>query len=816
MLKKSLARKLLITLLPLALIWLLWPAVALADDPDEVKYRCSTWDLTQDLGGWTLLQRDNNYPNPRLVDGSGLTSDFYFSSGQYRYATKISRTFSVTYTTIYSVTSWFSPVPAGGWYIQRRVVWSGGSMPPTNASPPGGTTSYTDNLGGDGGDYFSYDLMLPGPLQENRYFSAIRLCYLGPDLSIVPQSGERECSTVPDADFLDDDTWTLTGLASITNSISTLPPGDAVSQNVNLSSNRTYNAVIEATVTNPVDLVVSLGFGETSNNETLSISTSGWYTANLSTPANLAGPIAYTLFNNDASDSINIDFTCLYSDDATGECIYPTNGSFNTADDWEWYRGAQWETAAHHAKLPYNPGDPAAKALVTASDRYTMPTLAEGDYLLLSFDAQTEISQSAMVATLVRGNTATIEAYMEVYPGLYDYEIDISDVAGESYTYLAFANSGVSPAGGAELEGPVYLDNVCVFITDRPPNLPSPVDPNQLDPVELGFNYTSCSDVDGLLAYFGVNMAQYRAIYLYDPPGWDPSGWVPWLVAAFWNILATYLCIFMAAFVTLVRLVEYAINNFLNIGTWLVREWRLLVLFIDDLWAWITGTTINMGGWFSSEGGRLLGWYLASGGNLLVFLAFLVSFYFGNVLSLFDWLSTGLLPRGVSLGKNALVDVANWLLQGWNLFINNLGPLISSIIEAIFDLWAYLVPYLEAAFWAVTSTIAPVFMFANFIAVAWGLFWMLLKWIWAYGFMLVHVPINFYYAFNSGVSDDSFSYLLSCSGTDFWCGLLAGVQMVNTVAGHTILYPIVITGIILGTIAIFWKYIWETFTIEIR
>lgn len=800
MLKNSLATKLLIALLTLALLWLFWPAApALADDPPI----CYTYDFTTGQHGWEGLgdtyyvagqgwdATDGEIVISKVLTGTNVgfvlhRYEWLVYSGPY---VKTDAYLDDTITMNQNLINTYPP-PGYAWEGARSYV------PSEQYNKLVATVNHVSGTSGRPVSLYkfcaSFELKAPTPLS---------------------------CSVVPDADFDIDEggPWTLAGTASINQSTATLPPGSAVSQNVSLTANNTYNAVISATVVNPVELVAGLGFGENSDNETISVISSGWYTATLTTPANLYGPIAYTLYNNDQSDSINIGFTCLYGD-ITSEnfCIHPTNGSFTTANGWEWYRGAQWENAAKNAKLPYNPGDPAAKALVTASDRYTMPTLAEGDYLLLSFDAQTEISQSAMVASLVRGNTATIEAYMEVYPGLYEYEIDISDVAGESYTYLAFANSGVSPQGGAELKGPVFLDNVCVFITDRPPNLPAPVDPYQIDPIQLGFGYTSCSDVDGILAYFGVNMAQYRAIYMYDPPGWDPSGWVPWLVAAFWNILASYLCMFMAAFVSLVRVIEYGINNFQNIGTWLVREWRLLVLFIDDLWAWVTGTTSNMGGWFSSQGGRILGWFLASGGNLLVFLAFLVSFYFGNVLDLFGWLSTGLLPRGVSLGKNALIDVVNWIIQAWNLFISALGPTLSSIVEIGLTLWAYLVPFLGTVFWAVSSTIAPIFMFASFIAVAWGLFWMLLTWIWAYGFMLVHVPINFYYAFNSGVSDDSFSYLLSCSGENFWCGLLAGVQLVNTVAGHTILYPIVITGIILGTIAIFWKYIWETFTIEIR
>ena len=49
-----------------------------------------------------------------------------------------------------------------------------------------------------------------------------------------------------------------------------------------------------------------------------------------------------------------------------------------------------------------------------------------------------------------------------------------------------------------------------------------------------------------------------------------------------------------------------------------------------------------------------------------------------------------------------------------------------------------------------------------------------------------------------------------------WCMILFGVQVVNVSLSDTILYPIVILGIIIVTIGIFWKNLWELVSIRIK
>lgn len=635
------------------------------------------------------------------------------------------------------------------------------------------------------------------------------MCYFGPDIT-HQQSEINECATVPDADFTDEDTiWTLAGSVSITNSIATLPPGSAVSQNLSLSANKTYNAVIEATVTNPVDLVAGLGFGENSDNETLTIASSGWYTATLSTPPNLSGAIAYTLFNNDATDSIDIGFTCLYLSSTEIACLAPTNGTFENDSGWIWYRDAVWRQPARLAYLPY-----ASKGLVSSSSSYEFPELDEGQYLLMGFDALGEGNDSGVISGRARSGFNDIVYNYQAFPTFYRYEMDLTSMAGMTTT-LAFANPGADGIEGIVSSANVELDNICVFVSDRPLQLPHPVDPDGITPVELGFNYTSCDDIDGILAGWGVNIQQYRAEYLAGASLWDPIGWVPWLIAAMWNILATYLCIFMAAFVTLVDILEYIINNFLNIGNWLVRSIQTLPAFLANVLSWLTNTASNIGGWWGTTLIALVIWWVASGGNIFAFFGLVFNALW---LALKNW--AGWFPsyepvaRQISL--NGFRGIANVLMAGRNALISGLGPAMSNPINAAFLAWNALSPF----FTSISGFLAmPGLLFGLgllFFSSVFDLVLMFAAWVWENVFMVASLPFQFYYAFDNGLNSTAYNALVNCAGTNFWCTFLSGVQLINQLVSHTVLYPIVITGIIIGTFVVFGRHLWALFTIEVK
>jgi hypothetical protein len=49
-----------------------------------------------------------------------------------------------------------------------------------------------------------------------------------------------------------------------------------------------------------------------------------------------------------------------------------------------------------------------------------------------------------------------------------------------------------------------------------------------------------------------------------------------------------------------------------------------------------------------------------------------------------------------------------------------------------------------------------------------------------------------------------------------WCKVLYGIQVIDVGISHSILYPLTIIGIIIATITIFWKNVWELLRIDYK
>lgn len=623
----------------------------------------------------------------------------------------------------------------------------------------------------------------------------------------------QDCPTVQNANFVTADGWLLTNGASITTSILSLPVDGVAAQNLTLTSNRTYNAVISttATVSDTTNLTVRLG----TQSQSQEISAAGEYTFTFTT-ATLGGPIAY-IIENTGPAAIDIDFTCVSlftSPGGQGECLQPTNGTFETADNWTYYRNASWFSPAKKANLPH-----ADAGLIESTPVFTFPSIGTGEFLLLGFTAQSEGS-GAYVGNRGLGGPGAIvvTSTYQVYPQEYQYEIDYTDLASATSGSISFVNPGSTGYEGVTSTADFKVDNVCVFISNRPPNLPTPLDPDGISPIDLGFNYTSCDDVDGLLAGFGVNIQQYRAEYEAGPSLWDPIGWVPWLVAAIWNALALYLCVFMAAYVTLVDILEYLINNFLNIASWLIRSWPAFVQWLLSVWAWLLATLPNVLAWLGDTIVLGLTWFFLSGGNLFVFTAFMLGYFIQAALDYLNWLGFDLPDNLLDLLLNGLIGIANLFITAWNLFVPAVEFVIGGIINVFVGLWNLLAPFLSAVWSYVTGGSLPLLLLnpmVYLVLAVFNLVWMLILWIWANVFMVVNIPIQFYYAFDTGVKGEAFASLIACASENFWCQMLAGVQLVNQTSAHSIGYPIVIVGIIVGSLVIFWEYIWALFHTEI-
>lgn len=572
---------------------------------------------------------------------------------------------------------------------------------------------------------------------------------------------ELVCPLVPNADMSTDSDWSLTGSAVITGGVLSMPPNSTATQNLALASNSEYLAVIDVSgVVSSTSLAVQLG----SQTEYLNVSSSGFYQVNLTT-SDLAGPVTYGFQNLIPNiGTVEIDYTCLSlaSSGPGGEqtaCVAPTNGEFASSSGWDFFRGASWQHLSQDVSLPSN-GDETNSGLVLTSNTFDLPDVVTSTpYLLLSFDAKS-INDDGLVGANVDA-TSDFTGYFQTYTIYYTYESDITDLAGETAT-LAFANVPTDT-----LDASVTVDNACIFLSDRPPMLPYPTDPDSIDPVQIGFGFTSCEDVDGIWSWLGVNMAQYRSDYAAGFSIWDDP--LQWVVAAVFVTLGDWSCFFMLGLASMLNLLEYILNNILNIFNWF-RLGLPGIINWGNGWAEFFGDSLSN---LSTSYGDFLGdWANWIGSSLTN-----VSDWTGGYLSArSDWIGSSLTNLSSWIG-NTLTAWADWI-----------GTSLTNIAAWFSDA-------------AVQNVIGALFLFSlllNFFSFIWAI----LTWIWVNFIIAAQIPIIMFESFNSGVQSAGFSGFVNCSSNNLWCFLLAGVEIVNQSVGPTILYPFMIVAIIIGTIII--------------
>lgn len=631
-------------------------------------------------------------------------------------------------------------------------------------------------------------------------------------LTYTEQSLYDTCATVSDHHFTGavTDTWLLSGSAAISNSILTLPAGDAAGQNLTtLASNTDYNAVVSVTNEVTASLLVVLGI----ETDTLSITGPGIYTASLTTP-NLGGPVAYILESQPTtSATLEIDLTCLYStaDEDERVCLAPDNGEFVGADDWDWYRGAAYQTLLENAYLPYNEGAENTKSLVMASATYTLPTLETGESLLLSFESETQYNQAGVLGARVDAGITDTTYFFEIYPYVYEFQADISNMAGETDVTLAFANTGEDPITGFSATDNLYLDNVCIYVSDEAAQLPGPVDTDPVLSPESVENWTcpTCSQIPGILYNYGLSVYYLEEMYNNGVSIWDYSGWVPWLGAALWvNAGSPLACWLLGLWCWWLGLFQYLLWELLNWFHWGRRS-------LEAFWVW----AITWGWWGYYSASNVADWAWQTLKAWLPWLPLWLESVFTKMLQIFgkglNWVGNHVTPL---LGK-IIQDVSNWFIDGWNKALKILSVIFSEILDNFGKLLAWLAPLLEklGQFLAGLSLLWMLLgKLLSFFEAVLGLLGMLIAWIWENIFAGLSLPFEFYDAFNQGIADSSFSYLLSCSDQNFWCSLLAGFQLVNESAGQNIIYPAVIVLIIVTTIWIFWNDIKALFSIKIQ
>lgn len=804
-------------LIPLAaLLWFLWPAAALAQEPVQcvdpasgpAESSVDVWFDGASMPADTRFMTGPEYNDLRVDDGlntinvSGCGDIGEHVSGQYAQAVgcdggyKISIIYDAAVDTSEGDVSYNVSVGSGADDDERLMLYceddSGtwNSMGPATfaGTIPQGTqcnrVALTRSRGGTVPRITNFSASCP--VAESTPT---------PTPSPTPTTTPppvRSCSLVPHADFESTGTWLLAGTAAITNSAVTLvAPGDSAAQNLNtIESNTTYEAVIEVSQVSggSVGLDVILG----SDSSTLNLSTAGSYSTTFTT-GEVGGGMAFGLEHVSGSGTAIIDYACLSKATGGGQysCIAPANGEFTTADGWDYHRSAAWAAASENVLLPASD-----QGLIQDTNAYTLPTIAAEEYLLLSYEARRVGNTPAQIASAAVADFNDATNYFEVFEKNYTFEADISPLAGGLLTALSFANAS-DDAYTADL----VLDNVCVYVSNDPPQLPYPTDPAAITPIAPpGTGISSCSDVDGIWAGFGVNMAYYRTVYAGGVAIWDPSGWVPWLGSAIFVTLADWSCMFMAAYLSLLNAIVHIINNIMNIFAWVQRSATAIISWFSQ--------------WFF--------WAHASAINILEELEFYTLAWGDWWIDLFQEIPPWLLlfpPVWGAWLMNQLLALFYEFVGGWNGLMEFLALFYSSetgeVNDQIFALINDYVPggsFLSFILWLVTEV---VYQFINFVWAVGEMIYWFLHWLWENVISVGHIPLNFYYAFDAGIEANSFGSLVSCASYDFWCAFLGGVQIVNQTSSHTIIYPMVITVIIVSTVVIVWRNIQELFDLSV-
>lgn len=683
---------------------------------------------------------------------------------------------------------------------------------------------------------------------------------------VAPQSTSGSCSTINDASFDDSSEWNGDGGGAndpiFTNGAVRLDQMDYIYQSVSVDPLATYQASIvvsnfseEISEQTPAQVALVLG----SDYEILEVTDFGTYTATLT--ADDVSNTTYTIDYVSEFGSVEIDYTCLYKISTGGgqeqlACIAPTNGDFDASGGWDFFRGAIWSTPANEAELPY-----AEQGLIKTTSAFSLPTLATGENLLMSFNARG--SDDAGIAARVNGSSAEVLFSSEIYAQEYTFEVDISDVPnfGDTTADIAFANPGEVGQNGVFSSADIRVDDICIFVATRGPNYPTPTNPNAYPPTDLGFNFSSCADVDAIWAWFGVNMAQHRANYNAGFSFWDPT---EWLVSAIFVVLGDWSCLFMAALAVVINTLEHLINNIMNIAHWIYNSAQSGINWIDDLATWLWETVKNVVGEYFSQfsawadvfwqsltntvgayfgylsdlAGYLwqslknvaeavisslsafMAWLWGSIksaiGAIIEFLKLAVEWLWESLKNIISWLADTIVAvlnwlSAYLFNFNGIRTIINWLISGWNSFITSLGDLISLLINGLIAFWNdYIYPFLQSI-WDFVSTIPLIgwliSLLFGLILSLFNLLWSIVMWIYENVVQIIGVPYELYTGFDSGLQSNAFSGVFTCSSDNFLCYLFAGVQVINQTVGPEILYPVVIVGIIMVTLVVVRDYI---------
>jgi hypothetical protein len=295
-----------------------------------------------------------------------------------------------------------------------------------------------------------------------------------------------------------------------------------------------------------------------------------------------------------------------------------------------------------------------------------------------------------------------------------------------------------------------------------------------------------------------------------EPSIWDADEWVPWLASRLWVYAIKPLICFLLILANLFGL------SFLNWIYWFVDQPDLILAWLGGWVGYFIGDFASWLLWFSSPLASTLSFLYAILSNwqtTLSYIGAIASWLLDLLEALFYWIV------GYWLGQ--FTSIINALLFAWNLLLPSIGSVIGSIVDLLVSIWnGSLVPWLEdlgAVGQFILFLISQIGILGDLIIFFFQTVWYFAVMIWGFITGAADLPLTFYQAFNSSINDDAY-VLLSCNGdiTSDWCLALAGLVIVDEAISHSFLYPLVIIGIILATIVIFWRHIWALISFRIR
>lgn len=639
----------------------------------------------------------------------------------------------------------------------------------------------------------------------NTFFYDVRI-YSG--IPYQPTTG-IQCPTLTNADFTTTDAWQfgvtgtpISATASISNSILYFDgAGINVSQPITATTSTSYTVVVSGTGTSETtaELLITLaGYTDTlillPTDPITNITTA--YLSPIATGISL--PATTTLQLEMLSGAAAIDYVCFYSGGViTGTCIpIIPNPQFTTDSDWIYDNGGVWNNVAQNAFLPVVEGTLNGKTVSLVNQLAlsgTVPSVADGQYLILRFDART-LNGFGAISSVYQNNDIVNTAIMTYTAPVLDrwmrYETPFDFFAGDqSDVEIAFLNNAIEFKDQIDPLSGVYVDNLCLYASTTEAQLPyaptdppiAPTDPtnpgNPIDPTNPGdpndpppgVGYPlSCSDVTKWLSsLIGVDLLALEGMS--TPAIWDFSSWVPWLSGRLW----------------------VNVGKPISCSLFITGPGRILTNYINWATATIRSFTAAMGRTWETLGSWL-----------------------GHLVEL--------LKRGPTLFAVAVLLAVNYALGRWQALWESISTVVSLLLTVLMTFWnTYISPFFGDIWSFVLMSMAAI----GQVPVIGGLLVFLFKAgfvvgfsIWVFIKGIISIPILFYQSFNGAINQSAYELIPACTAdlTNPWCRVLWGFEVVNHTISHTFLYPIIIIGIIVATIGIFWRQIWNVFSIHFR